>query len=164
MYIDFEKLPDSSRIWIYQAQRDLIPLEISKITDFLQTSVHNWESHGKSIKGSFKIFYNRILVIGAVNGFDEVSGCSIDSSTRWLKQIGSEAGIDFFDRSVPYFSADEIKYFPIFQIRKYINENIISADTYLLNHQVDTMGGLTKHWKVKASDSPFARYFVSEPA
>ena len=161
MFLEFEQLHETSRIWIYQAQRELSEPELESLSVFLKNAVESWESHGKPVTGSFKFFHNRILVIAAANGFDEVSGCSIDTSTRWLKQILSETGIDFFDRSVPYFSGEEINYLPVFQIKTFIDLKTISADTYILNHQIDTISRLKKDWKVKASDSPFSRYFVS---
>ncbi|MDZ7936146.1 MAG: hypothetical protein U5M51_14505 [Emticicia sp.] len=46
------------------------------------------------------------------------SGCSIDASTRWFKELGDALNIDFFDRSQAYFEGDEIKTFSIFSVEK----------------------------------------------
>ena len=103
MYIDINELPPSSKVWIYQADRFLSKDELSLAEVSLRQFVDSWLSHSMLMKGSFKVLNNRILVIAVDNGFQDASGCSIDSMTRWLKKLGSEIGSDFFDRSIGYF-------------------------------------------------------------
>ena len=50
MRVDFKNMPDNSRIWIYQSDRDLNESEISIIDDKTTTFLDSWQAHGKDLE------------------------------------------------------------------------------------------------------------------
>ena len=164
MYIKFENINSDARVWIYQSAVELKIEQISGISEFLVSNLEEWSSHGASLLGSFSFYYNRILIIAADTNFNAASGCSIDTSSRWIKQINSDFELDFFDRSQGYFENEELKFFPILQAKKYISSGIITSDTIILNNQISKKSDLEINWKIKASESIFKRYFQNELA
>lgn len=164
MYITFENINSQARIWIYQSTIELNREQILEISKFLVPNIEEWASHGAPIKGSFSFYFNRFLIIAADTNFNETSGCSIDTSSRWIKQINSDFDLDFFDRSQGYFENEELKFFPILQAKKHISSGIITADTIILNNQISKKGDLDTNWKIKASESIFKRYFQNSLA
>ena len=67
MFVNFQKLPEESRIWIYGAQ-DVISSENQKlISDKIIDFLNNWSHHGKPLTSSFTFIKNRFLVIGLTN-------------------------------------------------------------------------------------------------
>ena len=58
MYVDFESLKESSRIWIYQSSREFTAQEISEIGVKLEGFINEWTRHGDNLKGSYEIKYN----------------------------------------------------------------------------------------------------------
>ena len=50
MRVDFKNMPDNSRIWIYQSDRDLNESEISIIDDKTTTFLDSWQAHGKNLE------------------------------------------------------------------------------------------------------------------
>ncbi len=164
MYITFENINSQARIWIYQSAIELNREQILEISKFLVPNIEEWASHGAPIRGSFSFYFNRFLIIAADTNFNETSGCSIDTSSRWIKQINSDFDLDFFDRSQGYFENEELKFFPILQARKHISLGIITSDTIILNNQISIKSDLEINWKIKASESIFKRYFQNELA
>ena len=160
MLVAFESLPDHAKVWIYQADRILDETETNEITDYLSEQVANWESHGSPLQASFKFFYDKFLVLAVNTDLQEPSGCSIDSSTKWLKNIQQTLNIDFFDRSIAYFENETLHFFPVLEAKKQVLAGKINAETTLLNHQVITLADLKNNWKLKASDSFIKKYFV----
>lgn len=160
MLVDFETLPDTSKVWVYQANRILLESEIKEISNYLNGQVSIWESHGSPLQASFQFFYDKFLVLGVNTEFQDTSGCSIDTSTRWLKNIQQSLNIDFFDRSIAYFENENLNFFPILEAKKQVLEGKINGETTLLNHQIGTLGELKNNWKLKASDSFMKKYFV----
>ncbi|MCP9767748.1 hypothetical protein EGI22_07470 [Lacihabitans sp. LS3-19] len=160
MLVDFETLPDTSKVWVYQANRMLLESEINEISKYLNGQVALWESHGSPLQASFQFFYDKFLVLGVNTEFQDPSGCSIDTSTRWLKNIQQNLNIDFFDRSIAYFENESLNFFPILEAKKQVLAGKISAETTVLNHQIGTLGELKSNWKLKASDSFMKKYFV----
>jgi hypothetical protein len=161
MYIPFEQIPSSARIWIYQANRTITDTEVSEIENTLKPAVTQWAAHGAALLASVKVLHNRFVVIALDENQNEASGCSIDASTRWFKELGNRYTIDFFDRSQAYLDGNEIKTFSIFQPKKAIESGLVSADTLIFvnNNNIHTLGDLTNNWKVKASESYLKRFF-----
>lgn len=161
MYISFEQIPSSARIWIYQANRAITDSERHEIENTLKPAVSQWAAHGASLLASVKVLHNRFVIIALDENQNEASGCSIDASTRWFKELGNRLNIDFFDRSQAYVDGDEIKTFSIFQPKKAIESGLISPDTIIFvnNNNIHTLADLAGQWKVKASESYLKRFF-----
>jgi hypothetical protein len=161
MYIPFEQIPSGARIWIYQANRTITDSELHDIENTLKPAVSQWAAHGASLLASVKVLHNRFVIIALDENQNEASGCSIDASTRWFKELGNRLNIDFFDRSQAYIDGNEIKTFSIFQPKKAIESGLISADTIIFvnNNNIHTLADLSVQWKVKAGESYLKRFF-----
>ena len=166
MYISFEQIPQSARIWIYQANRALSDNEVSVIETTLEPAVTKWAAHGTALLASVKVLLNRFVIIALDESQFEASGCSIDASSRWFKELGTQLNVDFFDRSQAYLDGNEIKTFSIFQPKKAIESGLISAETivFVNNNNIHTLADLSTNWQVKASDSYLKRFFNHKPA
>jgi hypothetical protein len=159
MYVDFDSLAKDSRIWIYQSIKKLSLSQINDISAILKNQISNWSSHGVELKGSFKVFYDHVVVVAVDQNFNLPSGCSIDTSSRWIKEISISLGIDLFDRSLPYFSENKLRFAPIFEVKKFITEQKIFPHTPILNHQINSISQMESQWKIDAKDSFLKRYF-----
>ncbi|CAH0997247.1 hypothetical protein EMA8858_03378 [Emticicia aquatica] len=163
MYIDFDKIPQNARVWVYQVNRQLTDNEANTIESYLKPAVNQWAAHGASLLASAKVLYNRFVIIALDQSFNEASGCSIDASSRWFKELGEQLNIDFFDRSQAYFDNDEIKTFSVFQSKKTIESGLISPDTIIFNNiTIATLGDLANKWQIKAIDAPTLKRFFAK--
>lgn len=89
-----------SKLWLYQANRILNKAELDEITAKLESFAQNWAAHGKPLRARTAILYDSLLVFMVDGNSENASGCSIDSSVRFVKNIGEEYAIDFMDRSI----------------------------------------------------------------
>src|ERR1041385_5906330 len=99
MYVKFNELPENSRIWIYQASRKLSPTEKQLAEAALQEFCESWVAHQQPLKTSFSIEHDQFIILATDEDYHLPSGCSIDSSVRALKALGSQLGGDLFDRT-----------------------------------------------------------------
>ncbi len=160
MYVDFNKIPQNARIWVYQANRQLLDNEIVTIKNYLKPAVNQWAAHGASLLASATILHNRFVIIALDQDQNEASGCSIDASTHWFKELGEVLNVDFFDRSQAYFDGDEIKTFSVFQSKKAVENELIYADTIIFNNiSLATLGDLSTKWQINAADAPSLKRF-----
>ncbi|MBX2951632.1 MAG: hypothetical protein KF870_03940 [Leadbetterella sp.] len=159
MFVDFKTLPENARVWVYQADRHLSEAEQARVLDFLSPAVESWVTHGMPMRGSVQVLFNRLVLIAADIDFQHPSGCSIDSSTRWLQELGAAMNISFFDRSIGYFEDGEWKFFSVFDARKQVSGGIIRPDTRVINPRVETVGDLENALVLPASASFLSRYF-----
>lgn len=162
MYIPFNEIDLNSRIWIYQANRQITDAEAGIITETLKSSVDLWEAHGKPLTASVKLFEHRFVII-AVDERDELpSGCSIDKSSHWLQEIGHQLNIDFFDRSLAYLDDGVVKTIAPTEIKQAIIDDKIQADTIIFDNQSTTKAQWMNKWKVQAYQSWLQRYFNNQ--
>ena len=109
MLIPFHKMPYYARVWVYQTNKNLSDSEVQIIQQVLENQINNWAAHGASLAGSVQVLYNRFVIVAVDEMQNQASGCSIDASTRWLKDLGAEMNLDFFDRSVAFLQNNELK-------------------------------------------------------
>lgn len=160
MYVDFQELPDTSRIWVYQSDKELQTQQIEKIRVVLKEFIEEWTRHGQGLKGSFAILHNHFIVIGVDESFNEVSGCSIDASTHVFKGFEQQFDIDLFNKlNTAFRSGDHINVVSLPDFQKFIKEERITESTTVFNNMVQTKGELAEAWEVPASRSWHNRYF-----
>jgi hypothetical protein len=98
----FEGLPDSSRIWIYSAGRVLTEDESLMAKEKINDFVNAWAAHGKPLSAQGDLLLNRFIVLAADETVTTASGCSIDSSVHFIKELGNLLRVDFFNRMKLY--------------------------------------------------------------
>ncbi|MHA8104206.1 hypothetical protein [Aquirufa nivalisilvae] len=161
MYVEFQQLPAHARVWIYQANRAFNEEESAFVQSYLKQAVQDWNAHGVPLAGSFQIRYNQIIVIAVDEHHHAASGCSIDASTGWFKDLAFQMGMDFFDRSVALVQEDSLILFPLLGVKQVINEGHINADSLIAIPQVKDLADYRSNWPAKAKDSWLKKYFVA---
>jgi len=161
MYIDYQDMPRTARIWIYQSDRILSAGDERTIADMASVFLHDWTAHGQSLKTSFKLFHHKFLVIAVDEKHNLASGCSIDASVSLIKDLAQKLSIDFFDRTkVCFLVNNEIFESSMSGIKQLVDLGKISADTLTFNNLVADIEGLDNDWLVPANESWLKRYFT----
>jgi hypothetical protein len=159
MLLKFEELPESSHVWVYQSNRPLEWKELDYIKSRSGEFISSWESHGTPVPGSFKILYDRFLVIAADESGFRVSGCSVDKSVHFIKGLESELGISFFDRLlIPFKISDEVFFYTMNSLKDLITKGEIHGDDIFLNTLVSNVHELNNSFEIKVADSFLAKY------
>jgi hypothetical protein len=102
MLEDHRQFPDQSRVWIYQADRLLDQTEQNWILEQLETFVPTWANHGKHLTATAFITNDCQIVLVVNEAMIGASGCSIDSSVRFIKELGKALNVDFFNRLLTF--------------------------------------------------------------
>ena len=50
MLVNFNTLPEESRVWIYQASRSFSETELEEIQSKLNIFIENWTAHGSDLQ------------------------------------------------------------------------------------------------------------------
>jgi hypothetical protein len=155
MLYPIQQMPDDSKVWIYQANRQLTLEEIGEMEQLVEGFVEKWEAHKQSVKGFGGIFYKRFIVLMADESVAEVSGCSIDGSVRLIKEIEQAFDLNFFDRlKITYKITNQlVGSFALSQINDLWEKSSINEDTIVFNNLVQTKGEFEKKWEIPLKDS-----------
>jgi hypothetical protein len=144
------------RIWIYQADRTLSDAETKQIENELAAYADRWTAHGKKLKASYEVRYNRFVILKVENGFDEASGCSIDDSVRFLKQLEQQHHLSLFDRSqMAYLQDSEIKSCALNDISGLYKNQVLRDDTLIFDNTVNTGDDYQTRWQKPLKESGY---------
>ncbi len=161
MFTEYTTLPDSSKVWVYQANRELSQEDIEYISAKAILFIEDWTRHGDNLKGSFTIKYNQFLVIAVDESFNSVSGCSIDASVRFVKGLEQELGIDLMDKmNVSFKDGDIINTVKLPEFQQYAKDQKITKDTIVFNNLVTTKNDFETKWEVSAEHSWHNRFLA----
>lgn len=152
--MDYNTLADHSRVWIYQTNRELTEEELAKIKKQGDQFIANWAAHGASLQAAFEVFYNRFIVLFADESQVKASGCSIDSSVHFIKELQNAFQLDLFDRlNITYKKGDVIDSMRLNDFQAALNDGTLSANTIVFNNLVETKADFMNHWEVPVKDS-----------
>jgi len=143
-----------SRVWIYQSDRKLTPAEILQIQVQLDNFTTGWTAHNNQLKAKAEIRYNRFLVLFVDESQAGASGCSIDKSVNFMKQLEQQFGINLFDRfNLAYRQGEEVISVPRQQFEELLKQGTINTETIVFNNLAQNVAELQTKWEVPFKDS-----------
>ena len=159
MLVDFNTLPEESRVWIYQANRSFSEEEIEEIESKLTIFIENWTAHGSDLQAGYLFKYKRFIIIGIDQNFNKASGCSIDESVRFIQELESQYQVDLLDKmNVSYKQGDFIAYKTLIDFKQMAKDKSVSKNTIVFNNLVTTIAEFNENWEVPASESWHSRF------
>ena len=159
MLVDFNTLPEESRVWIYQANRSFTEEELQEIKQKLNIFIENWTAHGSDLRAGFVIKYKRFIVIGLNQNLNKATGCSIDTSVHFIQQLEKDYHVDLMDKmNVSYKQGDYIAYKPLADFRQMAKDKAVSKHTIVFNNLVNNIAEFKENWEVPASESWHNRF------
>ena len=159
MIVDFNTLPEESRVWIYQANRSFTEIEIEELKSRLEVFLENWTAHGGELQAGYNILYKRFIVIGLNQQSNKATGCSIDASVHFIQHLEKEYNVDLLDKmNVSYKQGEFIAYKTLTDFRKMAKDRAVSKNTIVFNNLVATKAEFDENWEVPASESWHSRF------
>jgi hypothetical protein len=158
MSVFTNKLSPNSRVWVYAAHRSFTAVEAVIVKQRIADFVKDWNSHKVEVIGDGELVDNRFVILMAdetnPDGSGAVSGCSIDSSVRLIKNLEKEFDIQFFDRTlVTYRHGEIVKSLSFAAFEQSVANGVLSEDTLVFNHLVATKNDLLTAWEIPYKDS-----------
>jgi hypothetical protein len=147
-------------VWIYQANRPLSAAEVAEVQPHLVRFVEEWTSHGQRLQASADILHRQFLVLANNEDVNSPSGCSIDASVRFVKELEQHLGVSFFDRTqLAFLQEDQVKLVPLNQVKEKIAQGEVAENSLYFDNLVSDYGKLRTAWLKPARESWLARYF-----
>ncbi len=165
MYVPINQLPDTARVWVYQAARTLNPAEVALAEAHLRGFCESWAAHGQPLHGGFALLEDRFIVLAVNEDASLPSGCSIDSSVQMLRSLsGLLGGVDLLDKSLIPYQLPEggVGTIPRAELRAAVAEGRLTDATPVFDTLVATVGALRANWVRPAGQTWLSRYFSLE--
>ncbi len=159
MLVDFNTLPEESRVWIYQANRSFTDEELDEIKAKMSTFLEQWTAHGSDLQAGFSIEYKRFIIIALNQNLNMATGCSIDASVHFIQQLENDYNVDLMDKmNVSYKQGEYVAYKSLLDFKKMAKDRAISKNTIVFNNLVTNIAEFKENWEVPASESWHSRF------
>ncbi len=148
-------LPNSSKVWIFQANQILNEKEMTFIHKEVSNFLVEWNAHGSSLSNGFELVDSLFLIIGVDESKAVASGCSKDSLTRKIQEIGNHINIDFFNRlNIAYLDKNnQIEIKNLNEFKAGLQNDSIRLNTIIYNNLIETKEDLELRWKIPVQKS-----------
>ncbi|WP_062059498.1 hypothetical protein [Aquimarina longa] len=159
MLADFKSLSETSRVWIYQANRSFTIDELEEIEQKINKFITQWTAHGADLKAGYEIKYKRFIVIGLDQGVNSATGCSIDASVHFIQELEKTYDVDLMDRmNVSFKQGEFVAYKSLVDFKKMAKNRSVSSNTIVFNNLVTNIAEYHTNWEVPAKDSWHNRF------
>ncbi|WP_299336724.1 ABC transporter ATPase [uncultured Psychroserpens sp.] len=159
MLVNFNTLPEESRVWIYQANRSFTEAELSEIKERLDIFITNWTAHGSDLQAGYTIEYKRFIVIGLNQNLNIATGCSIDASVHFIQQLEKDYNVDLMDKmNVSFKQGEYVAHKSLLDFKKMAKDKAVSKNTIVFNNLVTNIAEFKENWEVPVSESWHSRF------
>ena len=151
----FDKLPDSARVWVYGADRNLGNVAEGELVAEVDNYLTNWTAHGVPLSAARDWQHGRFLTIAVDQERAGASGCSIDGLFRTLKLLEQRLGASFITSGLIFFRGKDG------EIRSVTRDEFgdlgvsgeVDSDTEVYDLSVTTLGEWRSRFSSRAGDS-----------
>ena len=145
---------EQSRVWIYQSDKELYDEQAKQLLNQLNDFTTEWTAHNHQLKAKAEVRYNRFLILIVDESQAGASGCSIDKSVNFMKQVGEQYNINLLDRfNLAYRDGEEVLSAPRHDFEEMLKQKNITTDTIVFNNMIQNLNELQTKWEVPFKDS-----------
>ena len=149
----FPQLSKDSRVWVYQSNRSFSENEKMLLNESFKEFVSSWAAHGSKLVADAIVIEDFFVALAVNEKTAMASGCSIDSSVKFIKSVGQQLNIDFFNRLSLIIEKDaEMKVIPFSQLGDY-------SDWKIYNTLVNTVEQFNESFLIQVKDSELYKMF-----
>lgn len=160
MLLPFSELRDEARIVIFQSDQLLSGNAQKQIEESLESFLSTWDSHGKPLNVSYKIFFDRFIIIGIDESNTTASGCAIDRLTGLIRSLENEFELSLLEKNRIALEANgeiQVKDFQI--LKKEIRNGMIPPETLVFNNSLTSLKEFKNHWRNPVENTWLSKYF-----
>jgi len=153
--VEIAELPDSARVWVYGADRELGKEGGEKLLAATDEFLKGWKAHGVPLTSGREWTDDRFLTIAVDQEREGASGCSIDGLFRALKALEPELGAKLVTSGLVYFRARDgaIRAVTRDEFTELATAGEIDGKTEVFDLSVITLGELRARFRSRAADS-----------
>jgi len=157
--LSFSEMPNHSKAWIYQSDRNLTDIEIAEIKKKSAMFLLDWSSHGNQMMATIDVLYNRFIVVLVDEEAASASGCGIDKSVRFVQQLEKDYLLNLFDRLLVTFRDENniIRGTKLQEFEQLVEKGAFNGETIVFNNLVATKEEMLSKWEVPMKKSWHAR-------
>jgi hypothetical protein len=153
------QLPSHARVWVYAADRVLSPEEATQVARTTKDFLKTWAAHGTQLVTDGRLLFDRFLVLMVDEQRAGASGCSIDASVHFVRALGAQLNVDFFNRMIFHYrdAQGNVQSLSRNEFKAAYSKGILNGATSVFDPLVKTVEELTSSFEKPLEASWHAR-------
>ena len=133
--------------------------EVNEINFKSNEFIVNWAAHGNKLHASFRICFNRFIIFSVNENQAKATGCSIDKSVKFIKELELAFNITLLDRKLVAFKKDNKIYScDLTEFEQQIHSGLLNEYTIVFNQGLKNEKELAENWEIPLKDSGYSRF------
>lgn len=159
MFVNFDAIPEDAKVWIYPSSRKFYNSEIEEITDKVQFFVANWKAENADFKASYKILYNRFIILTADDVATPLNNKDIDASVRFILKLQEAYKIELLDKmNVCFKQGEYVQYKDLKDFKKLLKNKALTGKTIIFDNLITTKQDFENFWEIPIEESWYSRF------
>lgn len=157
MVVEFEKLSEDAKVWIYPSSRKFYPQELEPLKEKVSSFITSW---AETIDGeiSYQLLYNRFIVFG-VEDEVKLTNSQLDEQVAFILKLQLEYEVELLDKMNVCFKQGEfVQYKDVKEFKKLLKNKSVNAKTVVFDNLVQTKYDLEHFWEVPITESWYNRF------
>ena len=152
--------PDEARVWIYQADRPFNEVDLQQINEDIEAFCDQWTSHSRELKAIGGVMHDLFVVLVVDETMASTSGCSIDKSVAFVKNLEQKYHRALLERSnIAWMDKDEqIHVLPLNDLRAAVSDGRMNLGTPVFDNLVANRKDYIQRWTVPLGESWMKRF------
>ena len=159
MIVDYDLLPENSKVWIYPSNRKFYDTEIEGLHQKVTLFLENWKADDASFQVSYKLLYNRFIVFFVNSGSEPLLNQDIDASVMFILQLQEVYIVELLDKmNVCFKQGEYVQYKDLKEFKKLIKNRAVTKKTVVFDNLVTTKEKFENYWEVPITESWYQRF------
>jgi hypothetical protein len=153
--VPFETLPDSSRVWVFGADKPLAEEGTKQLLDVVDHYLADWKAHGAPLTVAREWRDGRFLVVAVDQSTAGATGCSIDGLFRLLQGAEQQIGASLVGGGRVYYRDEHaaVQAVPRGDVEGLVSSGAITKDTVIFDTTLTDLGTFRACFERRAKDS-----------
>lgn len=144
----FTDFPADSKLWVFIADEELETSAAELVKNYMSQFIPQWKAHDEDLKADFELIDNRFLIVIADESMTKASGCSIDTLTRFIKELESKIDISLTNRmNITYKSNSDYHVDKLNSFKEKVKSGKLAKQTLIYNASVSNLNDFWENFE-----------------
>jgi hypothetical protein len=152
-------MPGHARVWLYKTARDISQAEQKVIHELGAAFADSWAAHGAALDACVDVLLDRFVVVAVDQEQALASGCSIDKSVGFIKELEFQLNLTLTDRMVVVHEhAGRITSCRAQELPALLAEGVLTSESMVYDDAVATVDDLRHRFRRPLRETWMQRY------
>lgn len=159
MQVAYNTLSDTSKVWVYPSSRKFYDAEIDELNEKIVSFLDGWKSEEEAFKVSYKLLYNRFIVIFVDDVNATLTISDIDSSVQFILELQQKYNVELIDKmNVCFKQGEYVQYKDLKDFKKLLKNRAVTEKTIVFDNLIQTKEEFENYWEVPILESWYSRF------